>query len=176
MKKLILALVLSVALLTGCGAHMFNPGEEAGGSLVYGFIDMNDAPTGVDYVTMRQYLPKTEKPYWHAKGVDGIFWFDQFVNGSYQLVSFGGSGFFRGQYEYNMQEFSKNDTSLVISKSGLYYVGSYKYKKAGSFFNPKFEIIKVDSPAERELLGKMLPYSKDTQWEAMIKKRMGELE
>lgn len=178
MKKiLVFLLLLSVALLQGCTAHMANP-ENANASLVYGFIDMDKAPTNLDYAVLRQYKPKPvdDKPFWHAQGVEGMFWYDQLVPGSYQLVSFGGSSWWRNaQFSYNMPNFEKNDTALVMKKSGLYYLGAYKYKKAGSFFNPKFEIDKLSSPTEKEMLAKLLPYSTGTQWEALIQKRLGEL-
>jgi len=178
MKKMsFIWLLLCLALLQGCSAHMRNP-KESNASLVYGFIDMDEAPTDLDYATVRQYKPKPvdDKPYWHAAGVDGMFWYDQLVPGSYQLVSFGGSSWWRNaSYNYNMPDFQKNETALVIKQPGLFYLGAYKYKDAGSFFNPKFEMEKVTSPSEKELLTKLLPYSTGTQWEALIKKRLGAL-
>ncbi len=169
--------VIAAIILSGCGAHMHNP-RESTASLVYGYIDMDDAPSDADWVTIRQYKPKPkdDKPYLSAKGVHGMFWFDQLVPGSYQLVAFGGSSCWKNAaYDYNMQDFSKNETALVFAKPGLYFMGSYKFKKAGTFWKPAFEIDRTDSPAEKEVLQRMLPYSTDTQWEKMIKKRIERL-
>jgi hypothetical protein len=176
-KPLFFLLLLSFALLQGCGVHMRNPPDPSA-SLVFGYMDMNDAPTGLTYATVKQYKPKPkdDKPYWYASTVDGIFWFEQLLPGSYQLVYFGGHSWWRNaKYDYYMPEFKKNDTAVVIKKPGIYFLGSYKYKDAGSFFNPKFEVEKMNRPTELELLTKLLPYSSGTQWEAMIKKRMEQL-
>lgn len=147
-------------------------------SLVYGYIDMDEAPTSLSAATIKQYKPKPkdDKPYWHGSAVDGMFWFEYLLPGSYQLVTFGGSSWWRNAtYDYYMPEFEKNDTAVVIKKPGLYFLGAYKYKEAGSFFNPKFEVEQMGKPTELELLTKLLPYSSGTQWEAKIRKRMGEL-
>lgn len=176
-RVLILLVLLAVAFLPGCAAHMHNP-DESNASLVYGVIDMDEAPSGLDYASLRQYKPKPvdDKAYWNATGVDGAFWYDQLVPGSYQLVSFGGSSWWKKtRYNYNMPNFEKNGTALVFKKPGLYFLGAYKYRDTGSFFNPKFDIEKVNSPTEKELLVRLLPYSTGTQWEALIKKRIGEL-
>lgn len=178
MKRLTgVIVVMALFILSGCGAHMHNP-EEKTASLVYGYIDMDEAPSDADWVTIRQYKPKPkdDKPYISAKGVDGMFWYDQLVPGSYQLVEFGGSSFWKNaSYNYSMQDFSKNDTALVIAKPGLYFMGSYKFRKAGTFWKPKFDIERTETPTEKEILQRMLPYSTDTQWEDLIKKRIARL-
>jgi hypothetical protein len=176
-KKFLLVVLLAVAFLQGCGAHMHNP-SESNASLVYGFIDMDEAPSRLDYASLRQYKPKPadDKAYWNTAGVDGVFWFDQLAPGSYQLVSFGGGKWWKNtNYTYNMPNFEKNSTALVITKPSLYFLGSYKYRDTGSFFNPAFDIDKVNSPTEKELLVKLLPLSTGTQWEALIQKRIREL-
>jgi hypothetical protein len=177
MKKLLSFIALLTALVfSGC-AHMHNP-EQPNASLAYGYIDMDDAPTNVDIVTIRQYKPKpaNNKPYRTVDAVKGMFWFDQLAPGSYQLVEFGGSSCWKNMAaNYSMQDFSRNETALVIAKPGLYYMGSYKYRKVGGFFSNKFTIERAATPSEKQLLQKMLEYSTGTQWEAMIKKRIGVL-
>ncbi len=177
MKNLIgIFAIFIVTVLAGC-THMHNP-EQPNASLVYGYIDMDEAPTNVDIVTIRQYKPKPidNKPYRSVDAVSGMFWYDQLVPGSYQLVEFGGSSCWKNMAaNYSMQDFSQNETALVIAKPGLYYMGAYKYRKVGGFFSNKFSIDRVDNPSEKEVLQRMLKYSKDTQWEAMIKKRIGML-
>lgn len=177
MKKLLgVIALLAASVFSGC-AHMHNP-EQPNASLAFGYIDMDDAPTNVDIVTMRQYKPKPvdNKPYRTVDAVKGMFWFDQLGPGSYQLVEFGGSSCWKQMSaNYSMQDFSRNETALVVAKPGLYYMGSYKYRKVGSFFSNKFTIDRVNTPSERQLLQGMLEYSTDTQWEAMIKKRIGML-
>lgn len=178
MKRVLrLSVVVLIAVLPGCTTHMLNP-TDPNASLVYGFIDMSDAPSNVDYVTLRQYKPKPKdgNPYRNAKAVDGLFWFDQLPPGTYQVVSFGGHSWWKNtSYSYSMHDFAKNETAITIQKPGLYYLGAYKYKKEGPFSSGKFSMIRLDSPTEKEILQRLLPYSTDTQWEAMIKKRIGAL-
>lgn len=175
-KALVLFLfLLAIAFLQGCGVHMH---DRPTASLVYGAIDMDEAPCDLDWATMKQYKPKPkdDKPYWYGATADGTFWFDALQPGSYQLVTFGGSSWWRNaSFNFQMPEFEKNDTAVVISKPGLYFVGSYKYRKTGSFWKPSFEMERIQKPTELELLTKLLPYSTGTQWEAKIKKRMEQL-
>lgn len=178
MKKLLvlLTVIVSVGFVAGCGVRLHNPPDDMR-SLVYGYIDMEDAPTKLGYATIKQVKPKTKKPYWPS-GSDGtgLFWHEKLPLGSYQLVAFGGSHWFKGSYHYDIPEYGKNDTAVVIKKTGLYYMGSYKYEKAGSFFNPKFELIKVNSPSEKAVLEKLLLLSSGTQWEGMIQDRLRSLQ
>jgi hypothetical protein len=65
----------------------------------------------------------------------------------------------------------------VISGTGLYYVGSYKFKKmkAGFFEQGKFDLERVNKPSEKELLTKLLEKAEHPTWKAAIQKRIGEL-
>jgi hypothetical protein len=153
---------------------MHNP-EKTNASLVYGFIDMDEAPSSLGHASLRQYKPKPidDNAYWGAKGVDGMFWYDQLVPGSYQLVGFSGHDWWMNSgVSYSMPDFEKNDTAVAFTKPGLYFLGAYKYRKTGTFFFPKFEMEKVASPSEKDLLKKLMPYSTGTQWEALILKRI----
>lgn len=177
-RTLLIMLLLFFVLLQGCGVHMRNP-ENPSASLVIGYMDMADAPTNLNRATYKQYkpVPINDEAYWYTATVDNIFWSDQIPPGSYQLVYFGGYSWWRNaKYDYKIPEYQKNDTAIVIEKPGLYFLGSYKYKDEGSYFFPKFSLEKANKPTELELLTKLLPYSNGTQWEAMIKKRIGELQ
>jgi hypothetical protein len=102
-----------------------------------------------------------------------MFWFDQLVPGSYQLVGFGGHSYWKNMSaNYNLPDFTKNETALVIAKPGLYYMGAYKYVKTGTFWKPSFTIERIKEPGEKEVLTGLLPFSTGTQWEALIKKRI----
>lgn len=169
-------------LVVGC-AHMRNP-EEPKMSLVYGYIDMREAPSDADEIIIRQYQnkPADEDPYQTAEAVSGMFWFDQLMPGSYQLIGFSGEtawlrprSWFASKYEYHMPEREQNDSLIKLITPGIYFMGSFYYKNTGSFFNPQFDIQKVDAPTEKELLKQLLPYSSGTKWEAMIQKRISEL-
>jgi len=169
----LLGLAVFMFIISGCGVRIHNPAND-NASLVYGYIDMSEAPTKLGWASLKQLKPKTDKPYWGAgSNGTGVFWNEHITPGSYQLTEFGGGSFWKNAtYTYAMPEYGKNDTAVVISKSGLYYLGSYKYKKEGSFFNPKFSIEKSKKPTEKEVLEMILPLSKGTSWEARIVKRM----
>ncbi len=178
MKKLALFLILVFPSLifTGCAPRLYNPVDNSR-ALVYGYIDMEDAPTELSFVNFKQVLPKTKEPFWHG-GTDGkgLFWQEQLPTGTYQLVSFGGSSFWRNaNYTYNMPEFEKNETAVRIKGPGLHYLGTYKFKKEGTFFSPKFDIVKSRAPSEKEVLEKLLPLSAGTSWEGRIRNRLREL-
>ncbi len=175
MKKptLFLSFVLGVFLVVGCGVRLYNPVDETR-SLVFGFIDMKGAPTKMSNATLKQVKPLSKKPYWYmGTNGKGLFWDEQLPPGSYQLFSFGGHSFWRNaSFTYNMPEFGKNETAVVIKKPGLYYVGSYKFEKTGSFFNPKFDLVKTDSPSEKEILQQLLALGIGTEWEKVIENRI----
>jgi len=170
-------LLLCIIFFTGCAAHLKNPVDNTR-SLVYGYMDMQKAPSKMEWGTIKQMKPKTDKPYW-SMGTNGkgVFWHEQLPPGSYMLVEFGGHSMLRNaNYTYNMPEYGKNETAVVIKNPGLYYLGTYQYQKGGSFFNPQFDIVSVDSPNEKEVLELLLPLSNDTEWEKRIEYRIGELE
>lgn len=175
-RNLMLSL-LALALMIGC-AGLKNPDQPNNAVLIFGYIDMDDAPTNADYVTIRQYKPKPKdnKPYWTATGQDGLFWYSNLVPGSYQMVAFGGHSCWKNaSYNYNMQDFDKNESALAMEKPGVYFMGSFKYMHVGSFFSNKFDVQKTSTPTEKEVLQLLLPYSKGTYWEPLIQKRIGAL-
>ena len=89
------------------------------------------------------------------------------------------SGFFAGQHEYSFPK-QGNRTSLRISKPGIYFLGSFKYKKVktGFFQQGKFAIEKVSKPTEAELLKRILDEDddiRDSAWGAKIRARLAQL-
>jgi hypothetical protein len=69
---------------------------------------------------------------------------------------------------------------LRISKPGIYFLGSYKYKqvKSGMFSQAKFTIEKINKPTEAELLKRILDESsdiKDSAWGNKIRARLAQL-
>ncbi|MDX1487590.1 MAG: hypothetical protein R3268_05270, partial [Acidiferrobacterales bacterium] len=65
----------------------------------------------------------------------------------------------------------------VIKKQGVYFVGSYKYKKikTGIFKPNQFDVEKTNSPSEKELLTQLLEYAKHPEWVRLIQNRLKEL-
>lgn len=176
---IVLAL-LTLGLLAGCagsghGRHI----DDASNSLVFGYVDMSDAPTSVASASIMQVAPPTEKPYWGTDVRDGLFYTPYLPPGSYKLASLSGSGFFKGDYQYNFPKQGRGDTGVRIAKPGIYFLGSYKYKKVktGFFEGGKFTIERVKSPSEAELLKRILGEGdiKSSKWAEKIRARLAGL-
>lgn len=177
--RLVLGLV-TVVFLAGCASS--GPERDINdpaNSLVFGYIDMDGAPTGVNAASVMQVAPPSETPYWALAVTKGLFVNAYLPPGSYQLSSFSGSGFFAGQHEYIMPR-QGNETSLRIVKPGIYFLGSYKYGKVktGIFEQGKFSIKKTDNPTEAELLKRVLDESdgiRQSAWGNKIRARLAQL-
>ncbi len=151
------------------------------GALVFGYMDMHDAPSRLQWFTLRQVKPKTKEPYWQLGVHKNVFSHQGLPVGSYQLSRFGGmSGlnlflFYLGgqQYEYS---FPVQAEGFRIEGPGVRFLGSWKYVKAGSFWNEKFDIRPIPHPNEREVLERLLPDLKDKPWLVQrARKRLAEL-
>ncbi len=177
--------------LTGCrGGIPLNKIDDPQRGLVIGYIDMSEAPVGADWVTVKQMLPKTDKPYWgtaiwdHPTRKKGYIFYHALPFGSYELDSFGGNtGFWRRFFtnvvsmSYQMPTTGSNPTQTRIKNKKVYYMGSYKHheSKDSSFFSPKFDLETLKSPTEKELLEIILPQTTNSQWEGVAKSRLSEL-
>jgi hypothetical protein len=172
--------LIALALLTACssGGHGRSV-DDPSNSLVFGFIDMGDAPTKISGASIMQVAPPTDKPYWGMDVRNGLLYTYYLPPGSYQLASISGSSFWRGDYRYNFPR-QGNEQAVRISKPGIYFLGSYKYKgvKTGFFEGGKFDIERVSSPSEAELLRRILEEDKEIKgsaWEAKIRQRLSQL-
>jgi len=128
-------------------------------STVYGYIDLKDAPTSLDWVLIKQFLPKPEQ-YWSTKIIDNnIFVSVVIPKGSFQVYKFGGENLFT-KIVYDFGTSGRNRTAIRIKKPGLIFVGAYKYQKVktGFFEQDKFKMIHSKSPSEREITKKLLKY------------------
>ena len=93
--------LLSVLLVTGCGSSgPVRDINDPTNSLVFGYVDMSEAPTELTRATVMQVAPPTDKPYWGTAVRDGVFYHARLPEGSYKLSTLYGSHFFKGDYEY----------------------------------------------------------------------------
>jgi hypothetical protein len=150
-------------------------------SLVVGYIDMAESPANLGWVQIKQLQPDTKKPYFGFLVVDGMFYNPNLVPGIFKFIEFGGNPKFfleNAIYTFSFPAQGKGEWDPVIEKPGIYFVGSYKYKKiqTGLFEQGKFNIIKIDSPTEKEVLEKLLKYTGKTKWKQRVLDRIGELE
>lgn len=172
-------LAFALALLTACSTGPKRDINDPTNSLVFGYVDMDDAPTGIEYAKLQQVAPANEQGYWSLGVRKGLFYSGYLPPGSYQLSRFGGSGFFAGEHAYNFPR-QGNQTALRIEKPGIYFLGSYKYKteKSGMFEPGKFSMQKVNKPTEAELLKRILDDGsgiKDSAWRDKIQARLRQL-
>lgn len=172
--------LLAAALLTGCA---FSGGgrsiDDPTSSLVFGYMDMEEAPTSMDYVKLQQVAPRAEAGFWDMGTDDGIM-FNQYVPpGSFKVAHFGGSSFLMGEHRYSFPTYGRNATAVTIEEPGIYFIGAYAYQDVdtGFFEAGKFSIEPTNNPSEKDLLQTLLAmdWVKGTQWEARIKNRLAEL-
>lgn len=163
--RIFLFLLLPVLMFnTGC-ASLHNGTDvspkDKSRSLVFGYFNMDDAPSwgGIDWVTFRQFKP--EKKYYQVPVNDGIFFHIGMPKSSLQVDSFGRSTRFYSNtvYSYSFPSAGRNQTGKIIKKPGVYFLGAYKYKviDSGSLFKAdKFQMIKSKKPSEKTILKKVL--------------------
>lgn len=176
-----LLMAAAVSLLAGCagGGHGRDINDPTN-SLVFGYVDMGDAPTKVSGAQIMQVAPPTDKPYWGTDVREGMFYTYYLPPGSYKLATLHGSSFLRGEYRYNFPRQGGSNTAVRIEKPGIYFLGAYKYKtvKTGIFEQAKFGIERVQSPSEAELLQRLLdndPEIKKSVWADKIRERIARI-
>jgi len=177
----IVVLATVVAIAAGCSSS--GPSREINdptNSLVFGYVDMGDAPTKVNGAQLMQVAPPSDKPYWGMGVKDGMFYNSYLPPGSYRLSSLHGSSFLRGEHQYNFPRQGGGDTTVRIDKPGIYFLGAYKYKtvKSGMFEQSKFGIERVSTPTEAELLQRLLETDaelKNSAWGDKIRQRLARL-
>lgn len=181
MKKMIWLSILLIAAFTlnGCAGNKLIRDKDNRTSLVFGYVDMDDAPVDLDWLAIKQVLPKTDKPYLYEATDHGMFWGSFFKKGAYQIDGFGGRSILRRtDYEFDLpKQYARKLRFKVGNKPAIYFMGSYKYKdvKTGFFEPGKFDFVATKSPSEKELLERLLKYTDSKIWEARIKHRIMEL-
>jgi hypothetical protein len=179
----LLGLVLTLA---GCAsAPPIDPKDESV-SIVFGYFDMTDAPSKLEWVSLKRY---GEKAVWYDMAArDGLIFHVGIRAGSYQVEKFGGMGgiplLTRQRHEYNFGTRGRNDTAIRIQKAGIYFLGAYKYvdRPGGLFRADKFEMEPVTTPSEKELLRRLITVLESdgelktyTRQITLAKKRLAEL-
>lgn len=172
--------LFALLLVAGCSSEPTRDINDPTNSLVFGYIDMSNAPTPVSHAWIEQLAPPTTgSPYWTMEVKDGMFYAGDLPAGKYQMNSVWGSAFLKGDYSYGFGRQSKQ-TQVRITKPGIYYLGSFKYRpvKTGMFEGAKFAIDRIKDPSEAELLKKLLENDstlKNSAWAEKIRARLAHL-
>ena len=186
-RILITACFIAPALLLSSSCALFSkedpidPNDKTL-SVIFGHFDLKDAPSwgGVDWVSVKQYKPK--QAYYSCGVEEGLFWHIGVSKGaSIQVDQFGrGTRWYsNATYTYNFGGQGRNETSKVIKRPGVYYLGSFKYKpiESGSFFQPdNFDMIKSKTPTEKQLLIKLIDIMKKDSDLAIYKNQIRMME
>lgn len=165
-------------LLAGCGSRVFTRSVQDENALVFGYLDLSDAPGKLNSVVIKLVKPASDKPYYGFNIDDGMFFRTELPTGSYKFTSFGSfKSFGNTQYTFNLPPQGRGEMDPVVNKGGIHYVGSYKYKKVktGFFEQGKFDLERVSKPTEKELLIQLLKKAKHPDWQAAIQKRLDQL-
>lgn len=179
----------AVLMLHGCASVPSVPVDpkDESVSLVFGYFDMGDAPSKLEWVSLKRYSEKEPVSYAMAAR-DGLIFHLGIAPGSYQVEKFGGMGgiplLARQRYEYNFGTRGRNDTAVRIQKAGIYFLGAYKYvnHSGGIFKADKFEMQPLKTPSEKELLQRLITMLESdgdlktyTRQIALAKKRLAAL-
>lgn len=151
-----LRLLLPVALLvilSGCAS--VDPKDETL-SMVYGYMGGHATLTSpITWGKLKDVGPSAEiydlnveRDFWER---GGLFWHMGVKPGTYQLGDFGVPN---GTYEYGKS--SKNITTFRINQPGLYYMGSYWHTHVGKVIVSGFEVKKINTPTEREIVQRLI--------------------
>ena len=201
--SLLAAWVVAVLGLTGCAPRQpgstdapqapldpykrLDPPAFTQQSLVYGYLDMQGAPTDLDWVEFQQLQPPTDRGTYHMRIHEGVFYMEKFRPGVFDLSGFGGKRWTGQELAYALPRTSPA-VRVTLTEPGLHFVGAYRYRalqpaRTGSSTGNstgdrpapgRFEIDRIATPDEAEVLRRILPFSAGTPWEARIRQRMAE--
>ena len=151
-------------VLAGCASAPPVDTKDETRSLVFGYFDMTDAPSGLEWVSLRKYDSAQKAGEWYGLAVrDGLFFHVGIGPGSYQVEKFGGMGgillLTRRPFEYGFGSKGRNATAVRIREPGVYFLGAHQYVNhagKGLFAPDKFEMTLVKTPTEKELLQRLL--------------------
>jgi hypothetical protein len=179
-------LLLVLLTLAGCGSapsRVYTPEEIAKLSMIYGYIDMKDAPTSLGNVQLRRMRPVEDAPFYRAGVKEGYFLRINLPDGAYKVTSIGGT---RGStvYTFNMETQGKGDMDREVTRPGAYFAGAWKFKlhKKGLLQQDEFDLEPLASPGEREVLEKLLKLdlgmgteAETAAWRKRMEQRLAEL-
>ncbi len=175
----ITVLVILAGVLAGCsGFRPFQKPFHEEHSLVFGYMDMSDAPSSFRWITMKNINPGANTGEYGFFVEDGMFYRTYVPSGRFKFHKFGGYSFSMGGREltYAFPRQGKQEIDPVIRKRGVHYVGSYKYvKEKAPFLELRFSLKRIKKPDERELLTRLLRKKLHPSWKQIIEKRLREI-
>ena len=181
-RPIIRLLAFLVVFVAGCATSDPVDPKDPSLSLVYGYIDMADAPSSLGWVRIKLYDGKNQG--YSAAVKKGLFFHVGVEPGPYQVERFGRHTtlFSTTEYTYDFGTRGRNETAIKIDKPGVYFMGAYKYVEipTGWFEQDKFKMERTQTPSERELLARLSTvlqedYPQYTRQIAMVRQRLAQL-
>src|SRR5687767_10224702 len=114
-RRWLLCGLAAVALVAGCATTESVDPKDTSTSLVFGYFDAKDAPSSVDWVSIKQY--GAASGYYNVSTKNGLFWHVGVEPGSYQVEKFGGVKrllIFGSEVEYNYGTRGRNETAVRV--------------------------------------------------------------
>jgi hypothetical protein len=184
------ALLLSgLAVLAGCASTTpIDPNDESL-SVVFGYFDMKDAPSPLEWVSLKKYDSRVKEGEWYSLAArDGLFFHVGIEPGAYQVDKFGGTGgiplLTRRPFEYDYAAKGRNQTAVRIARPGVYFLGAHRYVESpsGFFENGKFQMQPMPELSEKQLLERLVKAIEGdkelagyTRQLALVKRRLASL-
>ncbi len=146
-------------------------------SLVYGYLDMSDAPTPLGWMEFRQLAPASDAAFYQMRVHDGVFYMEKFPPGVFVLGEFGGERYGR-PLAYALPR-SSPSVRITIRQPGLHFVGAFKFRRAAGAAadagaGQRFLLDAIPALRERDVLARILPFARGTPWEARIQARLAQ--
>lgn len=191
MKRLFRITIISILIIFLSGTIVISAKKSKGDpekeALLFGCFDLTEIDSYLVNVNFMEYSePKFKIKNFYVKLFDtyhgGLYIADQVKPGQYWLMAF-----FTRKYGLQFQNkiteckvcYKPIEADLFTVKAGdIYFYGTYKYRvaqKAKLFSDGKFNLEKVDTPSEKELLQMALEKLKGSKWEAKIHERLAKL-
>lgn len=180
-KKTALWIVVIAFLVSGCISISTPPrgmsqSPKPNSSIVYGYIDMKEAPVWINQVFMQLYTGtkygREQRGTW-MRVENGIFYKENILPGTYIITGFGGINP-RAEYWYDLPYKGKRAFIVKVGKaSSVYFAGALKFKsvKKVSFFKGKFRTQRMNVQ-KLKLLKQIRPYAKHPHWIKLIDKKL----
>lgn len=161
--------LLTLALgLSACAS--MSPEELHQGSLVFGGVNMDDAPSGATAVVLKIVVGKDAGKFFHLPVKKGIFYHEGLPVGSYEFYSvIGQSGIplignwhlFGEVYEY---QFGGQSGGVRVTRGGsIFYAGAFRIVKEGGWFSSKFSVQEDKSRPVKQMVADLLTVLKDPE-------------
>ncbi len=160
---------LAGTLIAGCASRQVAAQRDEETSLVVVHFDLRRSPRSWNQVPIRCKERDGQMSWWHMRSDgDGMYYQENVPIGSCWILG----GFNGGNAVYVfklLDDPEQNPTTVRVTRPGVHFMGSFRYEARGG---DEFVLVRADSPRERELFKRLLPYTAGTAWEGLVKRRL----